>query len=342
MGTFGQRLREEREKRGIPLEEVARAAKVGRHHLEALERNELDRLPGGPFNKGFVRAYARHVGIDPEAAVDAYTREERAQGLKSPDADRELPAPGRAFMELRSDGERPTLVLDWILLRRTLLVAGGLGAAALAAWLALGPARTPGAAAAAESRAPTGASSPSAAVQPTGTDGASGPRPPAVTAGPTTQDLRSDLPPPAAVLAPAPSAAPGSSPAPASSPAPEPASAAARPGSLAVQESGVGASLEGRDLAARVSRFQEGDQAWFWTRSVGGRAGQRLRHVWLREGRVMATYELRVGGPHWRNASRKTLGSGSAGDWTVEARDASGQVLARERFTCQAGAAAVP
>ncbi|HSA92379.1 MAG TPA: helix-turn-helix domain-containing protein [Terriglobales bacterium] len=69
MGTFGQRLKREREMRGIGLEEIASATKIGIRMLRALEDERFDLLPGGIFNKGFVRAYAKHVGIDEEQAV---------------------------------------------------------------------------------------------------------------------------------------------------------------------------------------------------------------------------------------------------------------------------------
>lgn len=69
MGTFGQRLKREREMRGIGLEEIALATKIGIRMLRALEDERFDLLPGGIFNKGFVRAYAKHVGIDEEQVV---------------------------------------------------------------------------------------------------------------------------------------------------------------------------------------------------------------------------------------------------------------------------------
>ncbi len=69
MGSFGERLRREREMRGITLEEISESTKITTRSLEALEHEEFDKLPGGIFNKGFVRAYARFVGIDEEQAV---------------------------------------------------------------------------------------------------------------------------------------------------------------------------------------------------------------------------------------------------------------------------------
>jgi cytoskeleton protein RodZ len=72
MGAFGERLRREREMRGISLNEISESTKISRRHLEALEGEDFDALPGGVFNRGFVRAYARFVGIDEEQAVADY------------------------------------------------------------------------------------------------------------------------------------------------------------------------------------------------------------------------------------------------------------------------------
>ncbi len=69
MGSFGERMQREREMRGITLEEISESTKISTRSLEALEHEEFDKLPGGIFNKGFVRAYARYVGIDEEQAV---------------------------------------------------------------------------------------------------------------------------------------------------------------------------------------------------------------------------------------------------------------------------------
>jgi cytoskeleton protein RodZ len=72
VGTFGERLQREREMRGITLQEIAEATKIGTRSLRALEQEQFDKLPGGIFNKGFVRAYARYLGIDEEQAVADY------------------------------------------------------------------------------------------------------------------------------------------------------------------------------------------------------------------------------------------------------------------------------
>jgi cytoskeleton protein RodZ len=66
MGGFGERLRREREKRGVSLEEIAGSTKIGTRSLRALEEDAFESLPGGIFNRGFVRAYARTLGLDEE------------------------------------------------------------------------------------------------------------------------------------------------------------------------------------------------------------------------------------------------------------------------------------
>ena len=69
MGSFGERMQREREMRGITLEEIAESTKIGTRSLRALEAEDFEKLPGGIFNKGFVRAYAKYLGIDEEQAV---------------------------------------------------------------------------------------------------------------------------------------------------------------------------------------------------------------------------------------------------------------------------------
>ncbi len=72
MGSFGERLRREREMRGIGLDEIATATKISTRNLRALEEEKFDQLPGGIFNKGFVRAYAKFLGIDQDQIVAEY------------------------------------------------------------------------------------------------------------------------------------------------------------------------------------------------------------------------------------------------------------------------------
>jgi cytoskeletal protein RodZ len=78
--TIGEQLRIAREERGIPLREISDQTRISVRYLEAIETNDYKRLPGGIFNRSFVRAYARCVGYDEKEAVDAYTRFMRDQG----------------------------------------------------------------------------------------------------------------------------------------------------------------------------------------------------------------------------------------------------------------------
>jgi cytoskeleton protein RodZ len=72
VGSFGEHLRQQRESRGIALEEIVATTKIGRRLLQALEEEQFDLLPGGIFNKSYVRAYAKCVGIDEDEAVAQY------------------------------------------------------------------------------------------------------------------------------------------------------------------------------------------------------------------------------------------------------------------------------
>ncbi len=95
---------------------------------------------------------------------------------------------------------------------------------------------------------------------------------------------------------------------------------------------GVGTGVRDRMLVGRNDAFPVTAQVWFWTRTLGGTPGTTIHHVWLHEGRPIVSYARTLGGPHWRNSSRKTLRPGDTGTWTVEARDDAGLVLARARF----------
>ncbi len=71
-GGFGARLRDARERRGVSLRQIADATKISVAVLEALERNDISKLPGGIFGRAFVRNYAVEVGLDPEATIEDF------------------------------------------------------------------------------------------------------------------------------------------------------------------------------------------------------------------------------------------------------------------------------
>jgi transcriptional regulator with XRE-family HTH domain len=69
---FGARLKTAREARGVSLRRIANVTKISIPALEALERNDISKLPGGIFTRAFVRSYAAEVGLDPEETVHGF------------------------------------------------------------------------------------------------------------------------------------------------------------------------------------------------------------------------------------------------------------------------------
>ncbi len=72
MPSFGEQLKREREKRSITLDDISVTTKISIRLLRALEEDHFEQLPGGIFNKGFVRAYAKSVGLDADQIVADY------------------------------------------------------------------------------------------------------------------------------------------------------------------------------------------------------------------------------------------------------------------------------
>jgi cytoskeleton protein RodZ len=72
---FGEHLKRERELRGVSLDEIAAATRIKTSFLDALENGRWEELPGGAFNRGFVRATARFLGLDEDGMVSEYAIE---------------------------------------------------------------------------------------------------------------------------------------------------------------------------------------------------------------------------------------------------------------------------
>ncbi|MEO7538721.1 MAG: helix-turn-helix domain-containing protein, partial [Pyrinomonadaceae bacterium] len=72
--TLGEKLRQAREERGFTLSEVAEQTRISSLYLESIENDDYRILPGGIFNKGFVKSYAKHVGINEQEALMDYSR----------------------------------------------------------------------------------------------------------------------------------------------------------------------------------------------------------------------------------------------------------------------------
>lgn len=88
--TFGRRLRDQRERRGITLDTIAASTKISVSLLAALERDDLSAWPSGIFRRAFVREYATAIGVSPEPIVAEFTRLFPDRG-RAPNAD--IPAP---------------------------------------------------------------------------------------------------------------------------------------------------------------------------------------------------------------------------------------------------------
>jgi cytoskeletal protein RodZ len=100
--TIGSELRQARELSGVSLHDIAARTKISVTALEALERNDFSRLPGGIFGRAIVRAYAVEVGADPDEIVasfveqlDRYEQDAAARGAARP----EITADDRQFLE---------------------------------------------------------------------------------------------------------------------------------------------------------------------------------------------------------------------------------------------------
>lgn len=72
--TLGEKLQQAREARGITISEVAEQTRISPLYIESIENNDYRPLPGGIFNKGFVKSYAKYVGIDEQEALQDYTQ----------------------------------------------------------------------------------------------------------------------------------------------------------------------------------------------------------------------------------------------------------------------------
>lgn len=72
MGEFGAKFRQARESKELSLDDISNVTKISARMLQAIEEEDFDQLPGGVFNKGFIRAYAKHLGLNSDDAVNEY------------------------------------------------------------------------------------------------------------------------------------------------------------------------------------------------------------------------------------------------------------------------------
>ena len=81
---IGSTLREARNRRKVDLSEVEAATKIRPRYLRAMENEEWDVLPGGPYTRGFIRTYASYLGLDGERLADEYMRSASGEGERPP------------------------------------------------------------------------------------------------------------------------------------------------------------------------------------------------------------------------------------------------------------------
>jgi cytoskeleton protein RodZ len=83
-GNFGERLKRERELREVSASEITSATRISGRFLEALENEDWAKLPGGIFNRGFVRSIARYLGLDEESLLAEYDLAHGEQKIEAP------------------------------------------------------------------------------------------------------------------------------------------------------------------------------------------------------------------------------------------------------------------
>lgn len=83
--TIGEKLRLEREAQGIALRDISEQTRISIRYLEAIDADDYQRLPGGIFNRSFIRAYAKFIGYDEHSALEDYSRTLRERGESEDD-----------------------------------------------------------------------------------------------------------------------------------------------------------------------------------------------------------------------------------------------------------------
>ena len=117
--TLGEHLRQERERRGITIEQVASATKINIRLLHLLEADEYAELPAKPFIRGFVTSYARFIGIDPKDVLTRFQAfiDERAHDRPTHDQGHS----GYAFE--KREGEQSRTIL-WFVMGGFVILGG--------------------------------------------------------------------------------------------------------------------------------------------------------------------------------------------------------------------------
>ena len=95
MPSVGQYLREQRESRGMSLEEISRGTRVPIASVERIESDRFDELPGEVFVRGFVKSYARALSLPPDEVLARYTASRRVVSVTPLTLTSTTPKPAR-------------------------------------------------------------------------------------------------------------------------------------------------------------------------------------------------------------------------------------------------------
>jgi cytoskeletal protein RodZ len=133
-GSFGSWLRQQREIRNISLREISDNTKIGMRYLEALEDDRFEVLPAAIFAKGFLREYAKYVGLDADEVVNFYIAADQRRRAELDETETVVPRP-----QVRPGHSRmPDRLLPRLPVPVSWLVSGLVGLlllALLATWL---------------------------------------------------------------------------------------------------------------------------------------------------------------------------------------------------------------
>ncbi len=130
MASLGQQLKKAREERGLTIQQIADATHIGSRFLQGIESDDYGILPGGVFNRAFVRKFAGQVGFDQEQAAKLYDEQLAEMGGE--------PAKG-SYLGLGDELEAKSSSGNGLLLAFIAVVV--LGAILYAAYLAFSPSR---------------------------------------------------------------------------------------------------------------------------------------------------------------------------------------------------------
>src|SRR5207244_664939 len=111
MSSLGEDLRALREQQALSIEEISKRTRISKRYLEYIEGNRFELLPGGLFNRAFIRSYAQFLGMNPQEAIRRYRSNEPMRREKGRRAEPTLYRHGPFLRFLLSTGVTLTLLI---------------------------------------------------------------------------------------------------------------------------------------------------------------------------------------------------------------------------------------